>query len=75
MSYARNNGVDSNVYVIGSKCGGFRCYHSLEGKMASVVDSFETRTKLWDHLLDHLEVGDMVPVRTWTRLSNEMAAE
>jgi hypothetical protein len=74
MSYARNNGVDSDVYIV-KVSDVFMCYHGRDSSFDWGYFTCVTRRELWDHLLDHLEVGDMVPSRVWTRLSMEMENE
>ncbi len=71
MSYARNNGIDSDVYVVRSS-DAYRCYHGEDSAIPNKPNVFHTLADLWDHLLDHVEMGDMVPQRVWSRISLEM---
>lgn len=67
MSYCRNNGEDSEVYVIGTgaalECCGCRLYKY----------SFQTRlyNTMIKHLKYHRKIGDKVPIRAFKRLEEE----
>ena len=71
MSYARTNGVDSDVYVVRSS-DVWNCYHGSSSRFGYGREIMHSLADLWDHLLDHVEIGDMVPQRTWDRISMEM---
>jgi hypothetical protein len=64
MSYARNNGTDSDVYVIQSDKG-FECF---------CKDHFicETEEEMIVHLIQHLRNGEKVPNRTFERFIREI---
>jgi hypothetical protein len=74
MSYCRNNGTDSDVYVIATanaktqKPGWWCCGCDFENNF------FETRPEMVEHLLQHRREGDKVPDRALERLRREIAA-
>lgn len=69
MSYCRNNGEDSDVYVIrtngGLQCCGCRLYGGVKFPM------FDTQVEMIKHLVEHLAVHDKVPMRAIERLERE----
>lgn len=77
MSYCRNNGKDSDVYVICGmdetthksywECVGCHLTEENYGKV------FRTRLKMLAHLDHHRSLGDKVPTRTTTRLLREIS--
>lgn len=81
MSYCRNNGVDSDVYVINSgkkwECLGCPRAPRVNHQMFNVKGwvSFETRQGILDHLLEHRRLGDKVPNRALERLRREIREE
>lgn len=81
MSYCRNDGQESDVYVIASGenavLGGARrsvwiCYC---GEDWSPGNKSYTRQGMVDHLLEHRRRGDRVPDRALDRLRKEIDAE
>jgi len=76
MSYCRNNGTDSDVYLIMSDC--YQCDydgdadHTILNCMCE-GESFYThaRSEMIRHLLFHQNKGLMVPLRAYERLINE----
>ena len=77
MSYCRNNGEDSDVYVVATKMaemdvpGWWCCGCKME---KSNQNFFFTREETIKHLLRHREKGDKVPERAFERLRKEIAA-
>lgn len=69
MSYCRANGVDSDVYVIGTGSRWWCCGCDFEDNF------FETREEMVEHLRQHRKEGDKVPERTFERFAKEIAAE
>ena len=73
MSYCRNDGKDSDVYVIMTRDPEAEqnillCYCSQ--------DFFTTtRTEMIAHLQTHLQKGEKVPVRAFERLQREIEEE
>ena len=82
MSYCRKNGVDSDVYVIGTKLG-WECLAypnpengpSVIGVPMRVCGFSLTREGMLKHLLNHRAEGDKVPQSALDRLREEIAAE
>ncbi len=82
MSYCRNNGKDSDVYVLASRdpkrqkdimwcCG---CEMSRDGdKLKGTV--CDSKKEMVQHLREHRRQGDMVPERAFERLRLEIDAE
>lgn len=67
MSYCRNNGEDSDVYIIGNdaalECCGCSLYkYSFQSRKYSVILA---------HLEKHRKAGEKVPARAFTRLKKE----
>lgn len=79
MSYARHNGRDSDVYVIGSISGFLECLGCrISGNPASdglKYGFFATRSRgdMLEHLWCHRNEGWKVATRTMQRLMDEMA--
>lgn len=71
MSYCRNNGVDSDVYVVKLVDTSFECCGcSLsEGKWGA---TFGTREGMLIHLTAHRRAGDKVPRHAVDRLKREL---
>lgn len=72
MSYCRNNGKNSDVYVIASGREGCTVWICYCGGLED--DPFETneRRKMVDHLLEHRAKGDKVPQSALDRLKKEI---
>lgn len=73
MSLCRNNGEDSDVYVIGDIAdpeGTYRCYTCLGAGEPSGWFDLEGTVL---HLVGHLRRGEKVPDRAFERLLEEMA--
>lgn len=78
MSYCRNNGLDSDVYVIGTRneeqsvlqcfCGS----RDAEGFYEQPFPTFTLRSGMIAHLREHQEKGDKVPDYTFERLEREI---
>ncbi len=66
MSYCRNNGVDSDVYVIAHIAGGWTCY-------CSPIHHTDSINKMLRHLNAHARRGDHVPDSAILRLKRERA--
>ena len=76
MSYCRNNGVDSDVYVIAAsnpetgrdcwECVGCTLTEERYGK------TVHTRTKMLTHLAHHRSLGHKVPISALERLRREV---
>jgi hypothetical protein len=64
MSYCRNNGKDSDVYVIGTR-DGLECF--CEDHLVLI-----SRAGMIAHLRDHQRQGDKVPERAFERLYREI---
>jgi hypothetical protein len=68
MSYCRNDGVDSNVYV-------YPTVHS-DGELLECTCGEEghnlTRAEMILHLVKHIQKGDKVPYRAFERLMREI---
>ena len=81
MSYCRNNGTDSDVYVIGT--GGedgdvLQCFcgsRDQEGFYEQAFPVFATRSGMIAHLREHQEKGDRVPGYAFERLEREIQDE
>jgi hypothetical protein len=75
VSYCRNNGQDSDVYVIehvgNAKTGPFLYCYCGDG----AGSQYFTRSGMIDHLLEHRRRGDKVPDRALDRLASELLAE
>ena len=75
MSYCRANGIESDVYVVGTESpetgrpGWWCCGCDFEDNF------FETREGMVEHLHQHRKEGDKVPERTFERFAREIAAE
>lgn len=69
MSYCRNNGIDSDVYVIGNAAG-YECCCSPRG-IPYKYHHYESSIEMIRHLREHRKRGDKVPERAITRLWNE----
>lgn len=80
MSYCRNNGQDSDVYVIGTrdpqeKQSILQCFCGERGENGNYLrpfPSFTTRSGMIAHLREHQERGDKVPDRAFQRLEQEI---
>ena len=80
MSYCRNNGKDSDVYVIGTQdednkvvwecCGCCQTPIPEGGFSSSFICS--TRGEMITHLLAHRNLGDKVPQEAIDRLNREI---
>lgn len=66
MSYCRQNGNDSDVYVYPSMYGGIVCTCANDRYI------FNKRSFLIEHLKKHLDNGDKVPERVFQRLEKEI---
>jgi hypothetical protein len=84
VSYCRNNGTDSDVYVIGTRDPDTRknflqCLCGTRDPVTGMYDApfpaFTTRTGMIGHLLDHRRRGDKVPARAFERLGREIGEE
>lgn len=65
MSYCRNDGVDSDVYVIRHVNGMLVCYCCLPD------NEHERPEEMITHLLNHRSLGHKVPDRALDRLNAE----
>jgi NH3-dependent NAD+ synthetase len=69
MSYCRNTGTDSDVYVILDASANpaelLTCYCSRDGEWL-------TRIQMIGHLYQHLAKGDKVPEHVFTRIISEI---
>jgi hypothetical protein len=81
MSYCRNNGQDSDVYVIGTRNPGesrnfLQCFCGTRcdscGQYTQPFPSFTTRSGMIAHLREHRVKGDKVPDRAFERLEKEI---
>ena len=73
MSYCRNNGVDSDVYMYHHVAGWLECCGcSLEEDGFFMTTS---RVEMIAHMADHREHGDKVPDRVFVRLQEEIETE
>jgi hypothetical protein len=83
VSYCRNNGTDSDVYVILTRNpetgrNVLRCFCGtvdLQGLYEAPFPEFTTRTGMIRHLLEHRRNGDKVPARAFERLGLEIGEE
>ncbi len=84
MSYCRNNGKDSDVYLIPTgdeersfwECVG--CYlapRQILGGVEVAWTKLDTRQEALDHLLKHRAEGHKVPEHALERLRREIAEE
>ena len=75
MSYCRNNGKDSDVYIVATCSPDDSC---IPGWWCcgckNIEDFFLTREKMIEHLLQHRKDGDKVPESALERLRREIAA-
>lgn len=74
MSYCRNNGEDSDVYVIMTRDSSaqqniLECFCDLPRHI------YGTRTEMIAHLREHQQRGDKVPDRAFERLYREIGEE
>ncbi len=67
MSYCRKGDVDSDVYVIADSTldGSLRCFCGDKSFIGE-------RDEMVLHLVEHLQKGDKVPLRTFQRLLAEI---
>lgn len=77
MSYCRNNGKDSDVYVIATSrapemAGRYRTVWVCYCKNGYEAD---TRKQMVEHLLKHQANGDKVPQSAFDRFQEEIDAE
>jgi hypothetical protein len=73
MSYCRNNGQDSDVYVIATANGRMEPGWSCCG-CDKEPNFFPSREGMVEHLLQHRTSGDKVPERALERLRQEIDA-
>jgi hypothetical protein len=75
MSYARMNGVDSDVYVYHHYLGWIECCgcNLTEAEPYEDVGFFKAHTarEILEHLDIHVDNGDMVPERCYSRIREE----
>lgn len=73
MSYARANGIDSDVYVCGTG-NGIECFCAYGNNYSAGPRGFlaTTAQEMIDHLNIHAAHGDKVPERAFTRLTKEV---
>jgi len=74
MSYCRNNGINSDVYVIATKNGEKEVWECVgctltERRYGKTLD---TRSKMLTHLEHHRVLGDKVPICATSRLQREI---
>lgn len=77
MSYCRNNGHDSDVYVISNiNEKGVASWECVECCMESLRKgrAYSSRKEMLTHLLEHIRLGDKVPERALRRLRQEIDA-
>ena len=81
MSYCRDNGITSNVYMYPSILGGIICCGcSIEIKRSKSESNdynytnatFYSRRGAINHLVDHTKNGDLVPNYAFQRLNDEI---
>lgn len=70
MSYARKNGVDSDVYVYQTLTPDWRCHECLLGSQTFVA---RAPAEMLDHLQAHRAAGHRVPDAAIERLTREAA--
>lgn len=80
MSYCRNNGTDSDVYVILTRnpyagANVLQCFCESRNPETGLYPLFTTRTGMILHLLEHRKKGDKVPARAFERLGREIGEE
>lgn len=71
MSYCRNNGIDSDVYVIATANGNMETGWSCCG-CRKPGNWTTNRTAMLNHLFKHREDGDKVPEEAIDRLKREI---
>jgi hypothetical protein len=75
MSYARMNGVDSDVYVYHHYMGWIECCGCsiTEAEDHEDLGFFKAHTarEILEHLDAHVSIGDIVPDRCYSRIREE----
>lgn len=74
MSYCRDNGIDSDVYVICISNGKRPIWECVGCSLdEDRCCDFETRAGMMVHLTRHTKAGHKVPLRAFERLAREIA--
>lgn len=68
MSYCRNNGIDSDVYVYADALFGGELLQCTCGENGKGLN----REQMILHLIQHIRNGDKVPDKVFTRLIEEI---